>query len=60
VKVIRVDEHVWRHTRRGDKNVTVVIDLTQCGWGFRNLTNYVAKSLLETGGFRPVGHGQIR
>jgi len=28
VKVIGVDEHVWRHTRRGDKYVTVVIDLT--------------------------------
>jgi hypothetical protein len=22
--------------------------------GFRNLTNYIARSLLETGGFRPV------
>lgn len=28
VAVIGVDEHVWRHTRRGDKYVTVVIDLT--------------------------------
>ena len=28
VKVIGVDEHVWRHTHRGDKFVTVVIDLT--------------------------------
>ncbi|MGD7708325.1 ISL3 family transposase [Microlunatus sp. Y2014] len=28
VKVIGMDEHVWRHTRRGDKYVTVVIDLT--------------------------------
>ena len=28
VTVIGVDEHVWRHTRRGDKYVTVVIDLT--------------------------------
>ena len=27
VKVIGVDEHVWRHTRRGDKYVTVIIDL---------------------------------
>jgi hypothetical protein len=26
---IGVDEHVWRHTRRGDKYVTVIIDLTQ-------------------------------
>lgn len=28
VTAIGVDEHVWRHTRRGDKYVTVVIDLT--------------------------------
>ena len=28
VTVVGVDEHAWRHTRRGDKYVTVVIDLT--------------------------------
>lgn len=28
VEVIGVDEHCWRHTRRGDKYVTVIIDLT--------------------------------
>jgi len=28
VTTIGVDEHVWRHTRHGDKYVTVVIDLT--------------------------------
>jgi transposase len=28
VAALGVDEHVWRHTRRGDKYVTVVIDLT--------------------------------
>jgi transposase len=28
VHVIGVDEHCWRHTRRGDKFVTVIIDLT--------------------------------
>ena len=28
VQVIGVDEHVWRHTRHGDKYVTVIIDLT--------------------------------
>lgn len=28
VRVIGVDEHIWRHTRRGDKYVTVIIDLT--------------------------------
>ncbi|MCK0438734.1 ISL3 family transposase [Gordonia alkaliphila] len=28
VKVVGVDEHAWRHTRRGDKYVTVIVDLT--------------------------------
>jgi len=28
VAVTGVDEHVWRHTRRGDRFVTVIIDLT--------------------------------
>ena len=28
VTAIGVDEHVWRHTRRGDKYVTVILDLT--------------------------------
>ena len=28
VKALGVDEHVWRHTRRGEKYVTVIIDLT--------------------------------
>lgn len=28
VKVLGVDEHVWRHTRGGDEYVTVIIDLT--------------------------------
>ena len=27
--------------------------------GFRNLTNYIARSLLETGGFRPRQHPQL-
>jgi len=28
VEVIGVDEHCWRHTRRGDRFVTVIIELT--------------------------------
>ena len=28
VTTIGVDEHLWRHTRNGDKYVTVIIDLT--------------------------------
>jgi transposase len=27
--------------------------------GFRNLTNYIARSLLETGGFRPQLHPRL-
>ena len=27
--------------------------------GFRNLTNYIARSLLETGGFRPQLHAAL-
>ena len=33
VTVVGVDEHVWRHTRKGDKYVTVVIDLTPVSTG---------------------------
>lgn len=28
MRVVGVDEHVGRHTRKGDKYVTVIIDLT--------------------------------
>lgn len=28
--------------------------------GFRNLTNYIARSLLEAGGFRPRPHPRLR
>ncbi|WP_455132377.1 transposase, partial [Microbacterium aurum] len=28
--------------------------------GFRNLTHYVARSLLEAGGFRPALHPRLR
>lgn len=33
VTAIGVDEHVWRHTRRGEKYVTVIIDLPGNGDG---------------------------
>ena len=43
VQVIGVDEHVWRHTRHGDKYVTVVIDLTpiRCGTGPARLLDMI-------------------
>jgi transposase len=44
VRVIGVDEHVWRHTRHGDKYVTVIIDLTPIrdGTGPARLLDMVA------------------
>ena len=44
VRVIGVDEHVWRHTRRGEKYVTVIIDLTPVrdGTGPSRLLDMVA------------------
>jgi len=43
VTTIGVDEHVWRHTRRGDKYVTVIVDLTpiRCGTGPARLLDMV-------------------
>jgi len=53
VTTIGVDEHVWRHTRRGDKYVTVVIDLTgpRAGTGTARLLDMVegrSKSVFKT------------
>jgi transposase len=44
VRVLGVDEHVWRHTRAGDKYVTVIIDLTPVrdGTGPARLLDMVA------------------
>ncbi|QCV94599.1 ISL3 family transposase [Acidipropionibacterium acidipropionici] len=44
VEIIGVDEHVWRHTRGGDKYVTVIIDLTPArdGTGASRLLDMVA------------------
>ena len=44
VQVLGVDEHVWRHTRWGDKYVTVIIDLTPIrdGTGPARLLDMVA------------------
>jgi len=46
VTTIGVDEHVWRHTRRGDKYVTVIIDLTP----IRNKTGRLSRAPLNFGG----------
>ncbi len=46
VTSIGVDEHVWRHTRRGDKYVTVIIDLTgiRAGTGPARLVDMKGRS----------------
>ncbi len=53
VAVIGVDEHCWRHTRQGDKYVTVIIDLTPVrdGKGPARLLDVVdgrSKSIFKT------------
>ena len=53
VTTIGVDEHVWRHTRKGDKYVTVIIDLTgpRTGNGPARLLDMVegrSKSVFKT------------
>lgn len=53
VRVIGVDEHVWRHTRFGDKYVTVIIDLTPVanGTGVSRLLDMVpgrSKAVFKT------------
>jgi hypothetical protein len=76
VAVIGVDGHVWRHTHgdkyvtviidltpiRDGTGSSRLLDLVQGGsaLGFRNLTNFIARSLLETGGFRPRLHPRSR
>jgi Transposase len=53
VAVVGVDEHAWRHTRRGDKYVTVIIDLTavRAGTGPARLLDMVegrSKQVIKT------------
>jgi hypothetical protein len=49
--VIGVDEHAWRHTRRGDKYVTVIIDLTgiRAGTGPARLLDMVEGASSSSG-----------
>ena len=53
VKVLGVDEHVWRHTKTGDKYVTVIVDLTSVrdGTGTARLLDMVqgrSKAVFKT------------
>lgn len=43
VTALGVDEHLWRHTRRGDTYATVIIDLT----GIRDRTGPARLDMLE-------------
>jgi len=60
VTVIGVDEHVWRHTRRGDKYVTVIIDLTavQAGTGPARLLDMVQGRTKQVFATRLAGRPQ--
>lgn len=76
VTTIGVDEHVWRHARSADllaffdrpstsNGPTEAINsrlehLRGSALGFRNLTNYIARSLLESDGFKPRLHPGLR
>src|SRR5699024_11249235 len=44
VRVLGVDEHVWRHTRWGNRYVTVVIDLTPDRKSTRLNSSHVSSS----------------
>jgi transposase len=50
----------WPDTRNGPREAINgrLEHLRGSALGFRNLTNYIARSLLETGGFRPQLHPQ--
>ena len=43
----------------GPKNPDPSKRLRGAAFGFRNLTNYIIRALLETGGFRPQLHSQL-
>ncbi|MFC0454658.1 hypothetical protein [Rhodococcus jostii] len=51
MRVIGIDERVWRHTRRGEKYVTVIIDLTAVHAGTRpaRLLTGTARATRSTG-----------
>ena len=48
----------WEHSANGPTEAINgrLEHLRGSALGFRNLTNYIARSLLETGGFRPQLH----
>ncbi len=49
-----------RHQQRPDEAINGRLEhLRGSALGFRNLTNYIARSLLETGGFRPRLHPHL-
>jgi transposase len=62
VRVIGVDEHVWRHTRRGPRFVTVIIDLTAVrdGTGPARLLDMVEGRSKHAGQIRGGRHAERR
>ena len=60
----RRDDVLAYFTHRASNGPTEAINgrlehLRGSALGFRNLTNYIARSLLETGGFRPHLHPRL-
>jgi hypothetical protein len=51
-----IDEHVEVEATWGIYQRMIADHLRGSALGLRNLTNYIARSLLETGGFRPRLH----
>ena len=51
----------WEHSANGPTEAINgrLEHLRGSALGFRNLTNYIARSLLETGGFRPQLHPRL-
>lgn len=50
-----------RHQQRTPEAINGRLEhLRGSSLGLRNLTNYIARSLLETGGFRPLLHSGLQ
>jgi len=47
------------HYRLNTASCDAVLRVDASTLGFRNLTNYRIRSLLETGGFRPLTHSLL-
>ncbi|MGW3798786.1 ISL3 family transposase, partial [Dermacoccus nishinomiyaensis] len=67
IELLRHEQHPLElerkrhHTRDASEAINGRLEhLRGSALGFRNLTHYVARSLLEAGGFRPLLHSHSR